>query len=338
MNYENFSSNEDGREMLLTLFVGAIGPEATVESITDYFEKFGKVNKVKIIVDWATKQSKDCALVYFTSQESVIRVLKSPKHVINGRVVRVEPADRTKKGTKVMEESVILVSNIDYFTLHGEVIEYFSTFGQITSCKFFNDRWAEGNLKHALIHFEKAQSLSRVLNFGATHVVKGKNVSCSLHSGVPTQGSIVEEHDYAQLQSVNAHSDFHAKKSHLQNHISHSNFQKSLNPPSPTLPRSIDGYKAGIGALNQSHVTTEQKNFAAVTEILPANTIAQLPDPPQKSFNTTKVNSFLFPLEHEKDTLFSVFCDFPRPPPSPRVRWEDTPYSKLPPGKPRKKF
>lgn len=339
MNYEKFSPIDNGREMLLTLFVGAIGPEATVESIGGYFERFGKVNKVKIIVDWATKQSKDCALVYFTSQESVHRVLKFPKHIINGRLVRVEPADRAKKGAKLEDASAILVSNIDYFTLHGEVIEYFSAFGQITSCKFFNDRLTEGHLKHAIIRFEKTHSISRVLNFGAPHVVGGKNVSCSLYSDASMQGSGMKEHYYGPSQSFNAQSGLHDILNTPVSYVEPNDFHGNWEVSNQSFTPDTSGYRVHDEIPDLSQVPVQNKNFSHLVEPPSLEREAQTSLTLNAKAKSTKAKSLLFPVEHQKDGLFSIFCDFPRPSPSPPVRWEDTPYSKLPVMKPyRKKF
>lgn len=311
------SPEGDGQEILLTLFVGAIGSETTTETIASYFEGFGTVNKVKIIVDWVTKQSKDCALVYFTSQDSIKKVLEFPKHIIDDRVVRVEPADRTKKGTKVNEANALHVSRISHLTPNKEVIEYFAIFGQITCCKFFKERTSDGISKGAIIRFEKYYSLERVLLLGSEHLVGGKVVFCSTLNQ-PIEGSSL-------LDAVHA-----------------SQVQPLQQTPSRQVPFETSTM---VDPMRLKSGQNENQKIVDLDILLPRGPFAHSYDSPESinlpthhsSFNPqkeicsnkpmTRIN--LFPLEYQNDDLFSIFCDFKKPLPSPKVRWEDTPYALL---------
>ena len=307
---------QDGQEILLTLFVGAIGSETTTESIASYFEGFGTVNKVKIIVDWVTKQSKDCALVYFTSQDSVRKVLDFPKHIIDGRVVRVEPADRTKKGTKLNEANALHVSCIHHLTPNREVIEYFAIFGQITSCKFFKERSMDGSLKGAIIRFEKYYSLERVLLLGSEHLVGGKIVFCSM-GNQPLEGSLLLEEVHAsQLQLLQQSSSLPVPPQ-----INSMFDQTRLSPDGNENQRFVE--------LNIQPSRNVDKPEDSRESINPTLQNDSLNPPKEICSNKPKTRINLLPLEYQNDDLFSIFCDFNKPLPSPKVRWEDTPYAHL---------
>lgn len=313
---------EESQEILLTLFVGAIGNEATSESIAEYFEGFGKVNKVKIIVDWATKQSKECALVYFTSQDSVRKVMSFPKHIIDGRVVRVEPADRTKKGTKVVEANALLVSNISHLHLHREVLEYFAFFGQITSCKFFKERSVDGESKTAIIHFEKSYSLERVFASGSEHLVGGRLVFCSSLFPPPEGGLLQEATRNPKLPLLLA---------------------REQTPPAPLAPANCSSQHTKRPSFEHDGGLNIVETFSRRLQSLAPDNRLVLWHQPDALFTPIEGRptgvaaqrmagqTLLLPMEYQKDELFSIFCGFEKPPPTARVRWEDTPYAKMVP-------
>ena len=317
---------EQDEEILLTLFVGAIGSQATQESLAGYFEGFGKVNKVKILIDWVTKQSKECALVYFTSKEAVRKVLDFPQHLIDGKTVRVEPADRTKKGTKIIDASVMLVTNIDYLTLHGEVIEYFSAFGQITSCKFSKDKTRNSKTKSAIIRYEKPNSIDRVLELGSEHLIGGKVVSCCLYKTLPSGDFIYQQQDLFQprdsmfpnsldsAQSPLTSTDQFFMNAHLQ--FGHQSEIHDDRIQVPSIPNQID-----IPESPYLVPTELDKNLTELAGLLTHSVEPRArPKPPKY---------FLFPLEFEKDELFSIYCEFSKPEKLPIVSWDQTPYSKF---------
>lgn len=338
MKNEKVYLSEDGKEIMLTLFVGAIGSEATEESLTAYFEGFGKVAKVKIIVDWVTKQSKECALVYFTSQDSIRKVLAFPKHIIDGRLVRVEPADRTKKGTKVIETPTLLVTNINYLTLHGEIIEYFSRFGQITSCKFFKDRKSGGSrTKSAIIRFEKQHSLEKIFSTGKKHVVGGNEVCCSImNNNTPEPEG---DYDYEKNNEYQPQYDPASRSTPFEESADQFDYKfsfrhlESYKPQTPHL-----GFQESSYNDTYTDYRPNEPSQPNLHQILPEPnpqkpiTVSDIVKAGNRPDNTPKPkpSNLLFPLEHQKDELFQVFCNFDKPPPEPMIKWEDTPYSKMP--------
>ena len=336
MRNHNSTPYEDGQEVFLTLFVGAIGPQASEESLSSYFDGFGRVAKVKIIVDWNTKQSKECALVYFTSPDSVRKVLAFPKHIIDGRLVRVEPADRTKKGSKILETPTLFVSNISYLTVHGKVIEYFSRFGQITSCKFCNDRNSDGaRTQSANIRFEKQHSIERIFSSGTKHLVGGNEVCCSILNSATERNYDYENNDEDQLRPASAQKGMpHSESSDDFDYMSEFQPQGSYKPNNTHLDYQESRY-------NDTDVDFTHPNLHPIsTEPIPQGPmpVLEIDEAGNRPTNTPipKPQSLLLPMEHQKDDLFQIFCDFAKPPPAPKVNWEDTPYSQRKPK--RKKF
>ena len=301
-------------EIQLTLFVGAIGSQATQQSLTEYFKAFGKVSKVKIIVDWATKQSKECALVYFTSHESLHRVLQCPKHFINDRIVRVEYADRTKKGTKVLETSAILVSNIKYYSLHDTILEYFSTYGQITDCTFYKDSFKGKVTKSVIIRFEKKNAIERILITGKIHRIGNNEVYCNPQNNslenvgenqvvADNQEDIGYHHRQPTFQSANRNSvpDHYTCEQHRA-----------------FRPSDVERRDSSMFAASLPHHAYD--NYQVEYSDSPPVVSARLEYYINKQ-ESIRSKSYLLPLEYQKDTLFSIFCDVPQRPDR-KVDWK----------------
>lgn len=291
---------DDGEEILLTLFVGAIGPQATEESLAAHFETFGKVDKVKIILDWVTKQSKECALVYFISHEGFKNALKQKSHCVNGRTIRVEPADRSKKGTKKMDTVAMLVTQIDYSTPQGEIVEYFAAYGTISSCKFFKNATEQCRSKSAVIRFEKPAAIHRILEAGIQHLISGKLVSCGWYNNSLDFGS-----DGSELPSLR----------HQPSSI--------IDQPGMTLPASYETPSRGPApsASNQrqaahmrgqlaSHYQQTMLYFEDFQSTLQSTQAQDFITPAYKSEVPAPLRrpSFVFALEYERDELFAIFC------------------------------
>ena len=314
-------------EYFLTLFVGAIGHCAIQGSIKAYFESFGKVSKVKIIVDWLTKQPKNCALVYFTSPESIDRVLSCSRHAIEGKLVRVELADRSKSGKKIAESADILLSRIDYSLNHCRVIEYFSSFGQITSCKFIESISFEGYFsKSAIFRFEKQISIQRIMNTGSVHTIDGYRVECSCTEHQPEAPAYSQaEHSASHRHTTFHDSDQRQSACVHDQHCSAGEYPSSARDAADTDVKPINVQPPDTSYLQQPHFpTTVKENLTNPYIGIPQFSVEESKKP-----QYTKTSNFQFALEYETDPLFEIFCNFEKVPRPPMPDIKSIPYVNL---------
>ncbi|KAI1702983.1 RNA recognition motif domain-containing protein [Ditylenchus destructor] len=107
----------------LTMFVGNLSPKTTVESLREYFSKYGQLTQCDMIIDRQTGQSRGFGYVAFGSQEELERARSAHPHIIDGVKVTFHI-----KGQNLVVDS--LSPNITedslqkFFSQYGQVQEY----------------------------------------------------------------------------------------------------------------------------------------------------------------------------------------------------------------------
>eukprot|EP00794_Sanderia_malayensis_P010537 gene10537-11649_t len=91
MNSQNGAENSE-KEALRKLFCGGLQRHTSDNTFRSYFTEFGDIVDIVIIRDKHTNESKSFGFVTYNNSISVLNVLGSKPHIIDGRTVDVKRA------------------------------------------------------------------------------------------------------------------------------------------------------------------------------------------------------------------------------------------------------
>jgi len=128
-SYRSNSFNNDPSADACKLFIGGLFWQTTKDKIGQYFERFGDIMSVEIMMDSKTGNSRGCAIVEFRSDESVEEALRAKPHEIDYKYVDVR---RYQAGAPPESYREREVSILYYFFLFSCYIIFFSNIFLIT--------------------------------------------------------------------------------------------------------------------------------------------------------------------------------------------------------------
>jgi RNA recognition motif-containing protein len=82
------------------LFLGGLPYEATEEGVKEYFNRFGRVVSVQIVMDRGSGRPRGFGFVSFEDNESVDNALAERTHVLHGKIVEVKRAEPKAEHTE----------------------------------------------------------------------------------------------------------------------------------------------------------------------------------------------------------------------------------------------
>ena len=182
-----------------SLFVGGLSPLSTEESIRAYFERFGPLEEVNLIIDWVSGESKCCAIVIFQRGTSGKQALRKKRHAIDRTRVRVSIADDNKKGTKIVKTTKLYVGNLSPRTTEKELVEYFEQFGKVKTATISVNKFYPEVVTYGFLEFQEMSVATKVLDQRHNLTIDGEKITCSpyrakevLERSVQTEGEIQE--------------------------------------------------------------------------------------------------------------------------------------------------
>ncbi|XP_066932231.1 heterogeneous nuclear ribonucleoprotein D-like-B isoform X2 [Clytia hemisphaerica] len=151
------------------IFVGGIPPDASRDTITEYFSTYGAVSDVIIMVDNVTGRSRGFCFVTFQDQLAVNKVLAaSQKHSINGKVVDAKRA--VPKGPNQSQilramgvssnradrnpDCKIFVGGVAQGTTESDLENYFKDYGTVLEVKIPKDQNTQRARGFSFVLFE----------------------------------------------------------------------------------------------------------------------------------------------------------------------------------------
>ncbi|KAI1710933.1 RNA recognition motif domain-containing protein [Ditylenchus destructor] len=139
------------------LFVGGLSKETSVETLREYFSKFGDIAECAIPRN-SDNSSRGFGFVIFKSQESINDVLKLTAHYIDNKQVDV-------KHTPVRQrEFTIIVKKLSPNTTDESLREFYSRFGQLTDCEVKFDRQTGQSRGFGYVGFSSQKELNSAKN------------------------------------------------------------------------------------------------------------------------------------------------------------------------------
>jgi len=130
-------------EQFRKLFVGGLTSRTTVDTLREFYGKFGTIADSIIIQDPATKASRGFGFVTFSSKSEIDNAMNNRPHVIDEKVVdakRAVPRDNSTPGTPSISTPRLFVSGVQPSHTEDHFKNYFSTFGNVTKVEIVLDK------------------------------------------------------------------------------------------------------------------------------------------------------------------------------------------------------
>lgn len=143
----------------LALFVGSLSEKTDQTALSKYFCKFGEISSINLISDWTTGTSKCCAIIICKKPSTLSKIMAAPKHIIDGKKIRVTEAEPERKGTKKISTNCLFVGNITSKMKEEEIRKIFQKFGNILDSKFFRNASTKLNTKNCIIEFSDSKAV-----------------------------------------------------------------------------------------------------------------------------------------------------------------------------------
>lgn len=276
-----------------SIFVGCLDPATTKNDIISYFKMFDKGVKAKLIVNFKTGQSKQCALVFCSSQEVCQEILKH-EHYLHERRLRLDYAQDEFKGKKADQLAAIQISGLDPETTQEELLSYFEQvhgFRKVRLIKGLHPK----QKKVAVLYFADRYSAQEVLN--QSHLKIGKR-NCKVT-------------EYSKDKPlINQSMTYESPTQNVPKPI-----MMSFNPPmyhdleacSPQMystgPQSISSFGSPSYRGGASPGTEGPRRIAPL-KLNPGFLLTPTDTPKSRP-----EDAFVHPVEVQDDDLFRIFCD-----------------------------
>ena len=164
-----------------TLFVGSLPPDVTGPELEQFFHfSVGERVKAKVILDWVSLKSKQCALIRCASQEACQKILAKPR-IFHDRTLRIEWSNPDMKGTKKLDFNILFVGNLHESVTEETVKSYFEKYGEILHIRFFKNKSTIPGYKNSFLNFTNEEAIVRIISMPTHHVIGGSIVNVALY-------------------------------------------------------------------------------------------------------------------------------------------------------------
>uniref|UniRef100_A0A7S2SSK9 Polyadenylate-binding protein n=1 Tax=Rhizochromulina marina TaxID=1034831 RepID=A0A7S2SSK9_9STRA len=162
MNNTAAATASSGTFSSASLYVGDLAPDVSEGKLFDIFNEVGPVASIRVCRDAMLKRSLGYAYVNFHNHDDAERALETKNYTaINGRPCRIMWSQRDPSLRKSGVGNVF-VKNLHDTVQNKELMDAFSLFGNILSCKVAMD--AEGRSKgYGYVHFETEEAAKKAI-------------------------------------------------------------------------------------------------------------------------------------------------------------------------------
>ncbi|KAI1701185.1 RNA recognition motif domain-containing protein [Ditylenchus destructor] len=163
------------------LFVGGLSKFTTIESMNEYFRKFGNVSNCGIKINKETGLLTNFGYVEFEFAEQAKIALNSFTHVIDGKEISLRPY--LEKGNKTQRtDRTIVIHQLPAETSQTTLRNFYSQFGEIFRCTIMRTE-AKESRDYAFVGFYTEEAVTRALN-SLPHCIAGKEITDVHRTGV----------------------------------------------------------------------------------------------------------------------------------------------------------
>ena len=162
--FNDLNDNQDGK-----IFVGGLDYNVTEPEMREYFEKYGSVTSVQIMIDRNTFRSRGFGFVTMEHPEAADIVVVNT-HTVGGKQVEVKKAtrpDARKEGGNFgnsapqnqLESSKIFVGGLHPDATEQDLNTEFSNYGQVTDTMIMRDRNTSISRGFGFVTFAESSSV-----------------------------------------------------------------------------------------------------------------------------------------------------------------------------------
>ncbi|XP_012568616.1 UBP1-associated protein 2B-like [Cicer arietinum] len=244
------------------IFVHGLGWDATAETLTTVFSKYGEIEDCKAVTDKLSGKSKGYAFILFKHRTGCRRALKQPQKKIGNRTTSCQLASAgpvpapPPNGPPVSEytQRKIFVSNVSSDIDPQKLLEFFKQFGEVEDGPLGIDKMTGRPKGFALFVYKTVESAKKALE-EANKTFEGHTLYC--------QKAVDGPKGYKGYHNQQPqHQQHHSHHSHHSHHQPHYNSRKDKNkyssgggpshggaghlmaPPGP----AVGGYNPGVPA------------------------------------------------------------------------------------------
>lgn len=312
-----------------TIFVGSLSSSTTERELKRYFSSFGKVTRAKLILDIENGKSKQCALIFVESLDTVNSILACSDHFIDGRLVRVDIANDDRKHTKCFVENTLFIGNIKLQTTEASVRSYFENIGKVIGLKIFKLSENAKSL-NAIINFGSNEPVAKIMSRPNKHKLDGRHLRCSFYKPKLTKDAFsitdlqesmngdgddtLNEVAHQESESYLASSRMDGSNRSMKSPSMFGNFDNRYQDAIayndlPHHPNFHQGY-------NRSHASFQHYQYRppVITDFTNLEAGSCQPQPINGSYQPWKDKKwrshdlFVLAVELETDPLFLTFC------------------------------
>ncbi|XP_017117547.1 ribonucleoprotein RB97D isoform X2 [Drosophila elegans] len=185
-------SGAEGDEHLRKIFIGGLSTQTTVDTLRDFFQKFGEVADAVVMRDPVSNNSRRFGFVTFVEATSVENVQRAMPHTVDNKAVetkRALPRQELYKpggggginhrsgglGFGGAKSNKIFLGGLKDCHDEKTLCEYFSQFGEIAHVKLLMDKDTGRKRGFGFLEFEETLSAERALEQGK-HSIKMNTV------------------------------------------------------------------------------------------------------------------------------------------------------------------
>lgn len=175
------------------LFIGGLLESTASQALTNYFSQFGEIKGVNLIIDWVTGKSKRCAIVSCQDSSTINNIISSKPHYLEGKLVRVDIADKNRKGTKIVRTTKIFLGHIPQNVEQIDLLQFFMRYGEIKHLKIIRSAESSSN---GYLEFYDVCDAQKLLKERHNVIIKGHKIFCQ-----PFKAKTVQEGQFLKMIS-----------------------------------------------------------------------------------------------------------------------------------------
>uniref|UniRef100_A0A7N0UUP2 Polyadenylate-binding protein n=1 Tax=Kalanchoe fedtschenkoi TaxID=63787 RepID=A0A7N0UUP2_KALFE len=149
--------------LTVALYVGDLDFSVTDAQLFDHFNEDGQVVTVRVCRDLTTRRSLGYGYVNFTNHESAAKAMERLNYTpLNGKPIRIMYSHRDPTIRKSGAGN-IFIKNLDKSIDHKALLDTFSSFGNVLSCKVALDSFGQSK-GYGFVQFDSVVSAETAIN------------------------------------------------------------------------------------------------------------------------------------------------------------------------------
>ncbi|XP_058743129.1 UBP1-associated protein 2B-like [Vicia villosa] len=242
------------------IFVHGLGWDATAETLTSVFQKYGEIEDCKAVTDKVSGKSKGYAFILFKHRSGCRRALKQPQKQIGNRTTSCQLASAgpvpapPPNGPPVSEytQRKIFVSNVSSDIDPQKLLEFFRQFGEVEDGPLGLDKNTGRPKGFALFVYKSVESSKKALE-EPNKVFEGHTLYCQ--KAVDGPKGYKGHHQQPQHHHQQHHSHHHHHQPHYNSRKEKNKYSSGGGPSHGgggghlmAPPGPVGGYNPGVPA------------------------------------------------------------------------------------------